>query len=191
MTRRCNSQPANWDNGDSLRPRHFLKLAVVIGFMIAVALIALYYRNFLIILIIIAVWISWTTTENPPRIAHIWRLCCAILNETVAGFSTRFSLVSPFKFQSRYCSLHIHGLNKSFWSWTIYLLAICARIIWKGQNIAWVTSKSYNERHVDRRKDNWVAMEFSEPLWNEALLLLQIEEISTEDKYTFICSIQR
>ena len=59
MTKRCNSQPASLDNGElPLRPRHFLKLAVVIGFMIAVALIALYYRNFLIILIIIAVWIS-------------------------------------------------------------------------------------------------------------------------------------
>ena len=59
MTKRCNSQSASLDNGElQLRPRHFLKLAVVIGFMIAVALIALYYRNFLIILIIVAVWIS-------------------------------------------------------------------------------------------------------------------------------------
>ena len=48
------------DNADGFvnRPRDFLKLSVVIGFMIAIALIALYYRNFLIILIIIAVWIS-------------------------------------------------------------------------------------------------------------------------------------
>ena len=56
---RRNSQPASLDNEElQLRPGCFLKLAVVIGFMIAVALIAWYYRNFLIILIIIAVWIS-------------------------------------------------------------------------------------------------------------------------------------
>ena len=60
MTKRCSSLKTNShrDNTDFIRPRNFLKLAAVIGFMIAVALIALYYRNFLIILIIIAVWIS-------------------------------------------------------------------------------------------------------------------------------------
>lgn len=187
MTKRWNSQPASLDNGDlQLRPRQFLKLAVVIGFMIAVALIALYYRNFLIILIIIAVWISWTTKVKRPTVAHAGRLRCAILGETAVGFSTRFCPVSPFKFPSRYCSLHIHGLNKSFWFWMIYLLATCPRNTWKGQDIVWVTSKLYDKGQVGRTRKHWITMEVWRRLRNEALFLLQIDDKLRY--YTFIYS---
>lgn len=189
MTKRCNSQPASLDSGEvQLRPRHFLKLAVVVGFMIAVALIALYYKNFLIILIIIAVWISWTTKGKGSAVPHAGRFRCAILKETAVGFSPRFCLVSPFKFPSRYCSLLIRGLNKSFWFWMIYLLATCPRNTWKGRDILWVTSKLYDEGHVGPTPENWITMELFRRLRNEALFLLQIDD--QLGYYTFIYSFQ-
>lgn len=143
MTKRCsNYQPTSLDSADFTRPRNFLKLAAVIGFMITVALVALYYRNFLIILIIIAVWISWRATKKRPKMIHNSTRFCGIWKGTVVGFWNRFFRVSLSKFHLHYYSSRIRGVSSLFWCWMTCLLAIS---LWnsyqKGKSLLWVTSK--------------------------------------------------